>query len=852
DLPPHLAVFWDDIDLMRGRAQDFFRYEIMGADSIKEYFTKTGAKWGYYWQVQEQIYNASAQMADDLVEAVATGEARFMKRRSVKEFMDLIGFPLELDETGRLVAIIDQNNVFRNTPIKLQDSLNNFESLMYKNAPHKYPWDAPFPGRSLPPSGTDVPVWKPTDPKVGPGGGALPEPSVGPQGPTADVKPLDDAGRGWTMGEVGPDDIKLTPEFQPRDTAGNELQVDADRVRVMGNNWDWKKYEAIKVNVVQPGEASLYGKGIEDGDIVLMGGHHRYAAGLEAGVDDFPSQIYQVQFEEAKQIATLDNMIRQDQTPYEKGRIFKSRMESGATETELATVIFNDPNKASYVAKLVSLTELSPDVARMVGHYSWFNEKHGFALADAVRKFDINPEFQQQIVTKYLAEYAPSVEQFRQFLAHYGPRNKRAVQMGLFAMDESWLSAFASTQDEIKLLEGRARKVKGVINDPDLAKELGIDVDEAQKIIDDLRAKKAELTEMSGIDPGTPRTPQQVEKAEKIAGVEKKVEAFIDDVDEKAAAVASKVEEVEELVEEGFNDPLLERLKVAGREEAWYGYKNGDYALEDLEEILAVQERYTAKTYGVDPLLVIEDLKIGDDLASRSYGKSHYPGELHSDVIKWLKKNDPDLREAIKLEAIAQEGSKPTRKAMDLRIEALQKWEQAHSVAKSAAYLENMIPLEVRLAWARDQIAKMRWKEALRSGSVEATDLGKFSKKAGLDFHSAAKEWGIEPQKVRDLLAGQDPVDILKVAYDEAEEVADAAIKKSRKIEGAAEEAKAAIEPSTGDIGTSADAAPSVDLSERVGKAGPDTVVRREAERLVPSESRVTHAGGGDAAGTKS
>ncbi|NOR90095.1 MAG: hypothetical protein GQ524_07550, partial [Anaerolineales bacterium] len=41
-------------------------------------------------------------------------------------------------------------------------------------------------------------------------------------------------------------------------------------------------------------------------------------------------------------------------------------------------------------------------------------------------------------------------------------------------------------------------------------------------------------------------------------------------------------------------------------------------------------------------------------------------------------------------------------------------------------------------------------------------------------------------------------------------------------------------------------------LSERVGKAGPDTVVRREAERLVPSESRVTHAGGGDAAGTKS
>ncbi|NOR89003.1 MAG: hypothetical protein GQ524_02000, partial [Anaerolineales bacterium] len=42
DLPPHLAVFWDDIDLMRGRAQDFFRYEIMGADSIKEYFTKTG------------------------------------------------------------------------------------------------------------------------------------------------------------------------------------------------------------------------------------------------------------------------------------------------------------------------------------------------------------------------------------------------------------------------------------------------------------------------------------------------------------------------------------------------------------------------------------------------------------------------------------------------------------------------------------------------------------------------------------------------------------------------------------------------------------------------------------------
>ncbi len=501
DYPDYLWVWWDDTSQLRSRTQDFLRWQIVLKDQVRGYFS--GTKWGVYWQVQEEIYIAHKMLADEFIESIVSGEARYIERMTYIDWMDSIGFPIELDADGRLIAIHDATKIWRKRdPMAISNVLYEFEAFMMRDAPEGARWTDAFYGRTPPPAPSPGPAVPPVAP-------------LGPvMGPTAPVKPIDMADDlSWSLGKVQTEDIRTTPKFQPRDTAGNVMQVDQARVNSIASQWNWKQYEPIKANVVQPGEAALYGKGIKDGDLVMMGGHHRLGAAQIAGKTELPTLIYQLPYEEAQYLASIDNMIRAEQTAFEKGRVFATRMAAGDSETDLARIVYNDPNKAGYVARLASLTELSPDIARDVGRYGWFGESHGFAFADAVREFSINPEFQQQIFTKYLAEFQPSVAQFKQFLKTFGPRIERSVQLGLFAMDESWLSSFAKVQDEIKELNRRARRVSGVIKDPSLADELGVDVEQAKQIIEDLKAKKAELERISGLDPAIPRTTQDVDVA---------------------------------------------------------------------------------------------------------------------------------------------------------------------------------------------------------------------------------------------------------------------------------------------------------------------------------------------------
>ena len=838
DYPDYLWVWWDDTSQLRSRTQDFLRWQIVLKDQARGYFS--GTKWGVYWRVQEEIYTAHKMLADEFIETIVSGEARYIERMTYLDWMDSIGFPIELDADGRLIAIHDATKIWRKKyPMEISNVLNEFEAYMMRDAPEGARWTDAFYGRTPPPKAAPGPAVPP----VAPSGPVM--------GPTAPVKPIDMADDlSWSLGKVQIEDIRTTPKFQPRDTAGNVMQVDQARVNSIASQWNWKQYEPIKVNVVQPGEAALYGKGIKDGDLVMMGGHHRLGAAQIAGKTELPTLVYQLPYEEAQYLASIDNMIRAEQTAFEKGRVFATRIAAGDTETDLAKIVYNDPNKAGYVSRLASLTELSPDIARDVGRSSWFGESHGFAFADAVREFSINPEFQQQIFRLYLAEYQPSVAQFKQFLKTFGPRIERSVQLGLFTMDESWLSSFAKAQDEVKKLKGSAATAKRVINNPALADDLGVDLEQAQKVFDDLKAKEAELTRISGMDPAIPRTMQDVDVA------------------------------AQELAK---TDDVSRQLTEAGREDIAHYFEEGEATLEDVNEILAIQAKYSAKTYGVDPLVVIDDLEAGKEMwASYPYGGE--ASDLHSDILRWLNKNNPDLREAIKQEA-KRAGTKGSDELTKLDIQMWTEWEKAHSVrtleqeqqfslAIQRHFAEGRnisapMSADVQLGWARHELAKRDLARAIEANMAPShiRDLEKNVKGASMRFSAAIKESELTRQGVRTAL--EPYIDRADIWADNvarglldpdlevdalgrvAGEVGDA---EKLRIEKAAEPVGAPpveIEPAKGEIPTPREGAPSIAVTESVGQSRPHSAVPGPEGRPTSRRSPATHAGGGLAEGVR-
>lgn len=554
---PEYWTLWDDLSRMR-EALNKFRATVYPGPASKH---SAPTAWKKYYLWSQVVYENQLAYTNEMLAALKDGRARFYRRMSPDEFLQKIGgMDLVYDERGILISWTDRSGTFRKTPYRVRKGLDELQAAMVgPNAPTGTKMTEPFFGRPAPPippaaaappppaapapppapppaaapspaAAAPPPAAAPAPPPAPPAAAPAPPPGGPPQAAPQARPPSPPARTEARPGAGFDDDIPVAeittdPRFQPRSSSGQTMQVDPQRVEVMGDNWDWTLYDKIKVNRIGQ-DAADYGKGFEPGQYLVLNGHHRFAAAQRANLQSLPVVVYDLPFADAMRVAQLSNVISAEMTPWEKGSMLLARLKDGDTETDLARAMYQDPNKAGLVAKYISLTDLSPAVGRQVGVLPWFTDDHGFVLAKAVKKFDINPEFQQQIVTKYMAEYQPSMQQLKQFLETFGPKVQRSVQLGLFAMDESWLSEFAKAQQSVKALKSKQTTATRVLNDPELAKQMGVNDETLKTIVNDLKDQQAEIRRLSGLDPVKPSQVQDVDVA-KVATAPDEAEAAL-------------------------------------------------------------------------------------------------------------------------------------------------------------------------------------------------------------------------------------------------------------------------------------------------------------------------------------
>lgn len=808
-IPPHLRAYWSDIEQMRTRAQDFIRMNLAQRPSRMAQIIHgkpSSSGWRKFRLIQAQIYDAEKMLADQFFEAIRSGETAWIERLSPRDYMDTIGFPLELDDAGKLVAIHDATRIWRKRdPITLQNVLNEFESFMMRGAPEGQTWDMPFFGRQV--ADDWVPPARPPDPSDP---HVPPRPDVPPAAPAAPIKTIQDTGdtgMSWQIVTTDPNNIKIIPEFQPRLSSGLPFQVDPKRVDNYAANWDLKMYSPIKVNVVQPNDLASYPAGMEVGDMVLIGGHHRLEAAKRAGQNPLPIQLYQTTYEEANWLAQIDNIVQIAQTPFEKGRTFQGFLDAGKSSTDIATLILGDANEAAYVEKLASLTVLQRDIAAVVSEKGWFTEGHGFALAEAVIEHGIAPEVQQQIFNYYIKKYNPNVTQLREFLKTFGPKMQRSVQLG-FGWDvyETFVSEFAATQKRIKELKGAARAAKTSLNKKEILNLSDEMVAHFEQQIADLNEAQAELERISGLDPQLPRTLQEAQLAEPPTP---RVRPAPEPYDVSDLPVGTRIRSLQ-----GVEGDIIEKLPNAPNGQPRYRVVTDDGTRKVIQGIsIEVVEEVPAAIPEAAPVVEIPEGAV----------TRHFRAGMYDNTAVFVDQLQHDLEQVARMDRKLirgdyQKGSTISpQQAQDNYRRLIQEISEQHHIDPNRV---TGIAYDV----ADDVSAQMK---GARDETVQLVD------NVGYRERITAAQVG----------EGEVLADVQPRAPVRAEEI----IEEAPQPKPAKE-----VEPSVhGEIRHSDDAAPSVAVSEGMGAPRPHSAVPGPEGRPIPRESPATHVGGGLAEGVR-
>lgn len=101
----------------------------------------------------------------------------------------------------------------------------------------------------------------------------------------------------------------------------------------------------------------------EDGRFEIVYGERRYRASILAGKTTIPAKIEAMTDEQAEIAAIIENMQRENYTPFEEGEIFCRQMEKGVTVEGLC-LLFG--KSETYVRTRMNLTRLIPEVAELL------------------------------------------------------------------------------------------------------------------------------------------------------------------------------------------------------------------------------------------------------------------------------------------------------------------------------------------------------------------------------------------------------------------------------------------------------------------------------------------------------
>lgn len=114
------------------------------------------------------------------------------------------------------------------------------------------------------------------------------------------------------------------------------------------------------------------------GGYEIIGGHRRTRAARRAGLQMVPCIVQQVTDAEARKLALLDNLQRQDLAPWEEGEAFAKLIdEEGLTQAEVARAAGKSP---AYVGSRIRLAELAGQALRQ----AYLREELALSAMEAV------------------------------------------------------------------------------------------------------------------------------------------------------------------------------------------------------------------------------------------------------------------------------------------------------------------------------------------------------------------------------------------------------------------------------------------------------------------------------------
>lgn len=134
--------------------------------------------------------------------------------------------------------------------------------------------------------------------------------------------------------------------YNPRtEFKDKELEELAESIRLHGVQTDIK---------VRPAEGGRY---------QIVYGERRYRASLLAGRQTIPAKVECMTDEQAETCAIIENMQRENFSPFEEGKIFRDKYDSGRT---IAWICETYGKKEEYVRGRMNLTKLIPEVAALL------------------------------------------------------------------------------------------------------------------------------------------------------------------------------------------------------------------------------------------------------------------------------------------------------------------------------------------------------------------------------------------------------------------------------------------------------------------------------------------------------
>ena len=249
---------------------------------------------------------------------------------------------------------------------------------------------------------------------------------------------------------MGATDIHAdTARFQPR------AKINEERVATLS--------ESMKNRGFDPSEPITVWTDPKDGNVYVLGGHHRMVAAERAGISDIPTRMFQGTEAEAVDFAWTSNSRINPLSPMSEARAFGREVGLGRSVSDISKRFGGI--KATQIRERLALNELTPELQEMVDAGT-LRVGHAVALGRAVKKHGLAPELQMEIFNSVIKKMEVTPAELTSMIETIAPHAKQQMLTGLgLEVSRGFLDPLMERIREIQDLKKSRSRLRGILKD---------------------------------------------------------------------------------------------------------------------------------------------------------------------------------------------------------------------------------------------------------------------------------------------------------------------------------------------------------------------------------------------------